>query len=213
MKEIAIYGAGGYGREVACLINTINKVKHEWCFIGFFDDGLPVGHENKYGRILGGISCLNNWDKKVSIVMAIGNPSTLQCIISKINNDNVSFPNIVAPDVLFFDEQNTKMGIGNVIGFRCTISCNVVFGNFNLLNNDILIGHDCKIDSYNMFNPSCRISGEVVIGNNNFFGVASVVLQHLKIGSNVTLGANSTLIRKPKDKSIYFGSPATLLMN
>ena len=40
MKDIAIYGAGGLGREVACLIRMINESKEipEWNFIGFFDD-------------------------------------------------------------------------------------------------------------------------------------------------------------------------------
>ncbi|MEG2122093.1 MAG: serine acetyltransferase, partial [Rikenellaceae bacterium] len=39
MKEIAIYGFGGFGREVACLINMINEVTPQWKIIGFFDDG------------------------------------------------------------------------------------------------------------------------------------------------------------------------------
>jgi len=30
MKDIAIYGAGGFGREVACLINKINEVNPTW---------------------------------------------------------------------------------------------------------------------------------------------------------------------------------------
>ena len=30
MKNIAIYGFGGLGREVACLINSVNDVNPEW---------------------------------------------------------------------------------------------------------------------------------------------------------------------------------------
>ena len=30
MKKIAIYGAGGFGREVACFIRIINDKKPEW---------------------------------------------------------------------------------------------------------------------------------------------------------------------------------------
>lgn len=39
MKKIAIYGAGGFGREVAFLIDDINKVNPQYEFIGYFDDG------------------------------------------------------------------------------------------------------------------------------------------------------------------------------
>ena len=38
MKDIAIYGAGGFGREVACLIKRINEKAPTWNFIGFFDN-------------------------------------------------------------------------------------------------------------------------------------------------------------------------------
>ena len=38
MKDIAFFGAGGFGREVACLIKRINEKEPTWNFIGFFDD-------------------------------------------------------------------------------------------------------------------------------------------------------------------------------
>ena len=39
MTDIAIYGAGGFGKEVACLIERLNARRSTWNFIGFFDDG------------------------------------------------------------------------------------------------------------------------------------------------------------------------------
>ena len=38
MKDIAIYGAGGFGKEVACLIKRINEQEPTWKLVGFFDD-------------------------------------------------------------------------------------------------------------------------------------------------------------------------------
>ena len=38
MKDIAIFGAGGLGKEVACLVNKINEQEPTWNMIGFFDD-------------------------------------------------------------------------------------------------------------------------------------------------------------------------------
>ena len=38
MNDIAIYGAGGFGCEVACLIKRINEKEPTWNFIGFFYD-------------------------------------------------------------------------------------------------------------------------------------------------------------------------------
>ena len=41
--NIAIYGAGGFGKEVACLIDRINRNGGDWHLIGFFDDTKPAG--------------------------------------------------------------------------------------------------------------------------------------------------------------------------
>ena len=44
MKNIAIYGAGGFGREVSCMLNIINQCESRWNLIGFFDDTKPIGY-------------------------------------------------------------------------------------------------------------------------------------------------------------------------
>jgi sugar O-acyltransferase (sialic acid O-acetyltransferase NeuD family) len=211
MKPIAIYGAGGYGRETACLIRAINEQSPQWNLIGFFDDGLSIGHKNEYGEILGGINELNNYPKELSVVMAIANCSILKEIISKITNPRIRFPNITAPDVLFLDKRNISIGQGNIIGFNSVISCNVKIGNFNRLNINVFLGHDVTIGDNNMFNPSVRISGEVNIGDGNLFGVSSVVLQQKVIGNNVTIGTNSVIVKKTKDNTTYIGNPAVEL--
>lgn len=43
MKDIAIYGAGGFGREVLTLVEEVNRDRKEYNFIGFFDDGKKKG--------------------------------------------------------------------------------------------------------------------------------------------------------------------------
>ena len=52
-KNIAIIGAGGFGRETACCLRAINGESPSWNLIGFFDDGVAAGTENEYGRVLG----------------------------------------------------------------------------------------------------------------------------------------------------------------
>ena len=47
MKDIAIYGAGGFGREVACLLRRINEQAPQWNLRGFFDDGKESTEKEK----------------------------------------------------------------------------------------------------------------------------------------------------------------------
>lgn len=211
MKDIAIYGAGGFGREVVCLINAINKQANVWNFIGFFDDGKEKGTKNEYGEVLGGIEELNNLDKPLSIVIAIATPKIVRQLVENIKSPLIEFPNLIAPDVVIFDENNIEIGKGNIISFGCTLSCNVIIGNFNIFNGGVSIGHDTKIDNYNSIMPAVKISGEVVIGNENYLGVNSTILQQIRIGNYTVVGANSLIIRKTKDGQTYVGSPATII--
>lgn len=212
MNDIAIYGAGGFGREVACLINIINEstIEPKWNLIGFFDDnrlikGKMISH---FGPCLGDMDDLNNWSKPLSLVIAVGSPKAISMITNRINNINVNYPNIIHPSFSINDSNTFTIGKGNIIQGGCAVTCDVNIGNFNVLNGSIVFGHDVSIGNYNCFMPAVRISGEVTIGNGNFFGVGSIVLQQIKIGKNVRLGAGSVLMTRPKDDNLYLGVPA-----
>ena len=209
MKDIAIYGAGGFGRETACLIKRINQVEPKWNLIGFFDDSKEIGTKNEYGKILGGLNELNSWRKSLDVVFAIGSPRVVEKLSMSVTNPNVDFPNVIAPDVIIVDPENFSMGKGNLVTYGCLFSCNTHVGDFNTFNSYITVGHDVVIGKCNSFMPAVRISGSVKIGDRNFFGVNSVVLQLLTIGNDTVIGGSSIIIRKTKDGNTYVGNPAT----
>ena len=208
MKDILIYGFGGFGHEVACLIQHINKEKPTWNVIGYIDDGVEVGTECKYGKVLGNCDTLNAWDKPVSVVIAIGSCKALEVVSKKIVNPNVEFPNIVAPNVFYFDEESVTMGKGNIVTFGCRFSCNTRLGDFNVLNGNISLGHDATLGSYNVLFPETRISGQTSVGDRNFFGARCFVAQCLKVGNDCRFGAGAYILRKTRDGYLYMGNPA-----
>ena len=210
MKDIAIFGAGGFGREVACLIKRINEKEPTWNLIGFFDDnvamkGQPVSH---FGICLGGTDALIAWEKPLAVVMAIGNSIVVKKIVERITNPNIEFPNLIHPNFRISDPETFNIGRGNIIQRNCTVTCNVSIGDFNIFNGSVVMGHDVTVGSYNTFMPAVRVSGEVNIGEYNFFGVGSIILQQIKIGNKVRLGAGSVLMTKPKEGFLYLGVPA-----
>lgn len=206
MKDLAIYGAGGFGREVSCVIQSINKVKPEWNLIGFFDDGILKGTKTKYGQILGNIDDLNKIDQPLSLVISIGTPHTLNNIVKNIFTPNIEFVNLIHPSAEIHD--SVKMGKGNIFAFGNFISCDVTIGDFNVFNTKCGIGHDVCIGSFNVFNPNSQISGSVTIGNENFWGLNSSVMQERKIGNNNKIGASTFVTRNVKDNESLFGIPA-----
>lgn len=208
MKDILIYGFGGFGHEVACLINHINREEPTWNVVGYIDDGVAVGTECRYGKVLGNCDTLNAWDKPVAVVIAIGNAKVLDLISHKITNPLVEFPNIIAPNVFYFDKESVTMGKGNIVTFGCRFSCNTHIGDFNVLNGNISLGHDAVLGNYNVMFPETRISGQTTVGDRNFFGARVFVAQCLKIGNDTRLGAGAYILRKTKDGFLYMGNPA-----
>ena len=211
MKDIAIFGAGGFGREVACLIRVINESLEEprWNLIGFFDDGVEKGAAvSHFGTCLGGMDALNAWATPLDVCIAIGNGSTVEKVVDRITNEKVEFPNVIHPNVVFVDQEGLSMGKGNIVQGGCSFSTDITIGDFNVMNGDVPFGHDDTVGNFNTFMPGTRISGEVSIGNNNFFGVMSVVLQQLKVKNNTRLAAGSVLMTKPKEGCLYIGVPA-----
>lgn len=208
MKDLLIYGFGGFGHEVACLIQHINNAIPTWNIVGYIDDGVEVGTRCKYGEVLGGFDTLNSWNTQVSVVIAIGSPRYLELIPSRISNPLVDFPNIIAPNVFYFDKDAVSMGKGNIVTFGCRLSCNVSLGDFNILNGNISLGHDASIGSFNMFFPEVRISGQTSVGDKNFFGSRCFIAQCLKVGNENRFGAGSYVLRKIKDGGFYMGNPA-----
>lgn len=207
--RIAIYGAGGFGKEVACLIRRINANGGNWQLIGFFDDTKPAGSQvSSYGTVLGGMETLLQADEPLALAIAINENKTVRRIREEITNDYISFPNLIDPSTFYVDKETVTMGEGNIIQNGCMISCDVAIGSFNLINDNVVIGHDNTIGDFNGLMPGAHLSGGITIGNGNLLGVASVVLQGLTIGNGVTLGANSVLMTQARDNSTYIGVQA-----
>lgn len=212
MKDIAIYGAGGLGREVACLIRNINAVEPQWNLIGFFDDGVEIGKPvSHFGKVLGGLNALNTWEQPLAVAIAIGSPQTVSLLTSQITNTAISFPNLIDPSFYVGDTQSFSIGRGNIIQGCCVATVDISIGNFNILNGYIVLGHDVALGDCNVLMPGCRISGGVKIGTRNIIGADSFVLQNIKIGQDVILSPLSALLTQPKDGTTYIGNPAKKL--
>lgn len=213
MKNIAIYGAGGFGREVACMLRNINQIGDPiWDIVGFFDDGKDIGSEvGSFGKILGGIEELNNWPHPLNVALCFGKPQTVKNVREKITNINITFPNLIAPDFAIADKETFLIGEGNIIKEHCGVTTGVHIGNYNLFNGAVSIGHDVKVGDYNTIMPGVRISGEVMIGNENLLGADCFIQQQLKIGDKVSVFPLSSLLTKPKNGCSYIGNPAKLI--
>ncbi len=210
MKKIAIYGAGGFGREVKQLINHINIQKVTYELIGFFDDGVNKGKRIDELEVLGGINELNTY-QDLSVVLCFGNPQVKEKIIAKLN-PNFDFPNLIHPNVVIYD-YSLNFGKGIIVCANCFVSLNVCIGDFVSVNVNTTIGHDVKIGENCSIMPGVNISGNVNIGANSFVGVGAKLLNDISISHDVTIGAGSVVLKNVEIPCTVFGNPARVILN
>lgn len=211
MKDIAIFGVGGFGREVLSLIQDINKVKPTWNIIGFFDDGYPIGYDVHGLKNLGGVNELNEWRTSLNLVIAIGTPNIKRAILNNIQNPVVEYPTLVHPTVIIGDEDYVRIGKGCIICAYSIITCDVTIGDFVILNLSCTLGHDSVINDFAAFMPSCNISGEVEVGEGVYCGTGVKIINQTRIGSNTIIGAGAVVTKPLPANCTAVGVPAKVI--
>jgi sugar O-acyltransferase (sialic acid O-acetyltransferase NeuD family) len=208
MKDIAIFGVGGFGREVLALIKAINKVTPTWNIIGFFDDGHKKGEWVNGLPVLGKTDDLNKWEKPLNIAVSIGNPVVKKRIIDKITNPLVVYPTLIHPSVWIGDADFVSIGVGCIVCAGVLITTNVQIGDFVIFNLQCTVGHDSVIGNYAAFMPTVNISGEVAIGEGVYIGTGAKIINGLEIGPYTIVGAGAVVVKTLPAHCTAVGMPA-----
>lgn len=211
MKELVIIGAGGFGREVAWLIDEINEISTEWNLIGFIDED-----KEKYGkdlngyRILGGFEYFE-WKKDIYYVCAIGNSKIKKDIIeNKCSKYNIKPATLIHPSVIMSKKHN-EIGEGCIICAGSIITVNTKIGEHVIINLDCTVGHDVVINNYATIYPSVNISGNCNIGECAELGTGTQIIQGKIIGSNSIIGAGSVVVKDIESNKTAVGIPAKVI--
>ena len=122
-KKIAIYGAGGFGREVAWLAESCDGPYEVVCFVD--DDPAITGKE------INGIPVLSPEGLKqkypgISVVAAIGAPSVRQAVMEKMAANGFHSADLIYPRTE--KSRWVDMDEGMVIWAGCILTTNIQIG-------------------------------------------------------------------------------------
>lgn len=208
MKDIAIFGVGGFGREVLALIQDINRVEPQWNIVGFFDDGYEKGLMINGYPTLGKVEDLNKWETDIAIAISIGSPVIKKKILDNIHNPKVSYPTLIHPTVWIGDRNYVEIGKGCIFCAGVMITTNIAIRDFVILNLQCTVGHDSVINDYAAFMPSVNISGEVNIGEGVYVGTGAKIINQLEIGDYTIVGAGAVVSKTLPSHCTAVGVPA-----
>ena len=214
-KEIAVYGAGGFAREVAWLIESCNEPTKPYRVVCFVDDD-----ESKQGTLLNGIPVVGLEEARhvypqANIVGGVGDPKIRLKLMEKARGTGFDFETIIHPRV---ERSNlVKIGMGTVICAGNILTVNISLGEHVQINLDCTVGHDVIMGDFTTLAPGVHVSGWVHFGKRIYVGTGAVILNGSKespvlIGDDAIIGAGACVTKSVSAGITVVGVPARPLV-
>ncbi|MDR0570047.1 MAG: acetyltransferase [Clostridiales Family XIII bacterium] len=208
---LAVYGAGGLGREILELAEDVNwPVKKFERFI-FIDD-------YNFGRTINGapVFSFEEMQEKyvyqpLKIVIAVGEPYARKMLRDKTLAAGFSLETLTHPRSLI--SPDAVLGAGCLVCFGAFVSTGVELKENVLLQPNCMLGHDTNIGAHSVISPSANIGGGCVVGSETYIGMGAPVMQGVTIGARTIVGMGSVVTKDIPDDVIAFGNPARFMKN
>jgi sugar O-acyltransferase (sialic acid O-acetyltransferase NeuD family) len=208
VAELLILGSSGLAKEMAHLARAIDPDARRWQDIAYVThDPSELGRELLHGRVryLDG-DVLARRDSADAVV-GVGHPGLRRRLAARFGAvAALHFPTLVHPSVTL--SASVHHGRGNAITQGVALTCDIVLGDFNLLNLNTTVGHDVRMGHWNVVNPGCNLSGGVTLGDACLLGTGSQVLEGRSLVSGTVLGAGAVLTRDAAEPATWVGLPA-----
>ena len=208
IKPLVIIGAGGLGREVAWLVEDINKAALEWDFLGFVDDGLSGKTVEGY-PVLGPVDVVMKLDPKPWVVVAIADAKARKRIVTYLSQNGIRLATLIHPTVKM--SRYVNIGVGSIICTGSVLTTNIKLGTSSIINPNCFIGHDTVLGDYTSLMPAVKVAGEVNIGEGVFIGLNAAVINRKTVGDWSIIGAGATVIEDIPPHSLAVGTPARVI--
>lgn len=210
-QEIVIYGAGGFAREVAWLVQSCNRTDQRYEVVCFVDETSEL-----QGQVLNDIPVLSldqacERFPAARVIVSFGNPKARESAVKHAEKKGMQPETVIHPGVEM--SKWVEVGSGTVICAGNIITTNIKIGNHVHVNLDCTVGHDVVIGDFTTVSPGVHISGWVHMGRRVYVGTGAVILNGswknpVIIEDDVTIGAGACVTKSLPGNKTYVGIPA-----
>ncbi|NSW84590.1 MAG: acetyltransferase [Syntrophothermus sp.] len=207
-KPLVIVGAGGFGREVAWLVQDINRQNSEWELLGFVDDKGP-GITVEGIPILGPTSYIFELNPVPWVALAIADAKIRYRLMQEVQARGIEMASLVHPSVIMSDFND--IGSGSIICAGTIITTNVKLGRASIVNLGCFVGHDTVLGDCVSMMPATNLAGEVKVGTGTYFGLNACVINRKTVGEWCVIGAGAVVVDDIPANSLAVGVPARVI--
>ena len=198
MKKLVIIGAGGFGREVAWIVERINRVCPTFELVGFCDDTADKsgGMCGPY-PLLGPVETVLKQFGRLGFFCAVGDNRARQRLSGCATAAGFEPVTLVDPSAVIAPDVN--LGKGCYVGIGSVVSVGSKIGDGILINHQACVGHDVTMGDFSQVCPGVCVSGGCLIGEGALLGTNAGVIPLKKIGAWATVGAGTMALRDVAD--------------
>lgn len=193
---VAIYGAGGFGREVAFLLEGLPRP-----VLGFVDDADPSAFWS--------LDTLRDRYGACAVALGVGDSALRAAMAERIARTGHRLCTLV--DASARVGRTVSLGAGAIVCAGATLTVDIAIGCGAQVNLHCTIGHDCTLEEFATLSPGVHVSGHVHIGPHAYLGTGAVVLPGVTIGAHAKVGAGAVVRRDVPSGVTVVGVPAEIV--
>lgn len=196
--KLAIYGSGGFGREL--VQSALEAVGPSGQVVFVSDD------PDQVGQMVCGLPVVGPDQLDCPAVIAVGDPAVRRSIADRITAGSLHAPtHRRGPDVI--------VGEGAVFCDFTVVTASATIGRHFQCNIYSYVAHDCVIGDFVTFAPKVCCNGNVHIEDDVYVGTGAILRQGaagkpLRIGKGAVIGMGAVVTKDVAPGATVIGNPA-----
>jgi len=202
-KPLLILGAGPHAREMADIVEHVNRVAPAWDLRGFL---VPAAQADLVDRpLIGPHRVVGTYDE----LDGFGDAGLAWSFGCDAPAPTERLINLVAPTA--FVASTARLGRGCVLYPGCFVGHDAVIGDRcfalagTVVNHDDVLGHDVTLAA------RATLAGGVTVEDGCYLGQGCTARQQLRIGRGSLIGMGAVVVADVMPDSVMVGNPARRL--
>ncbi|GBE22880.1 putative acetyltransferase EpsM [bacterium BMS3Bbin01] len=204
--DVAILGAGGFGREVLQYSQDARAAGWPNRVVGFIDNWSGAFERFDVSvPLLGSFGDIGQIDVRAFII-AVGDPALRRKLADAVVDFRGILVSLIHPTA--YVAPTAQIGSGTVLCPYTLIAANSWVGPNVAVNVYASIGHDSRVGGHCVISPYAAVTGAVSLGDGSFLGTHCTIAPAVAIGACSKVSAGSVVTRDAEAGSLLIGNPA-----